>query len=363
MGNNNELETIRQSKHLFYGSTSWARRHSQILGPHVGSFRTTSLVALLVALSRCCWAKLPFAVSDYIDRYVPRGVDAKTWERIGAFVRDSVALAAPQTPYSAEVLIGRASHYVAWCVKKGWPLDAETIWSIQGIELFVSDGKGALNGRTRQNYHGWLLRIAQVLLPEENGEPLKPIVSPPSMAAPYSAKEMAEFRRWASLQRDPLKQYRAMLMLVLCAGAGLRGVDISGLKPGHVEPLEDGGYVIHVPGQDSRDVPLLAEWDDWMEVLLARVPDGHETLWGTPNVSRRHNLLSGFTKSTDGTPPTGPRLRETWTVAVPKGIAHLKSIFRAAGQSKFEKLSQFLFYVDDVSPDEYVRFLRQEDQS
>jgi len=346
-----------------YDSTSWARAHRIILGEHLGSFQTSHVPALRVALARCSWARLPQGVSDYVTRYVPRAVDAKTWERIGPFVRDSVTLAAPKTPYTAELLIGRASRYVAWCVKKGWPLDAETIWSIQGITLFLNDEKLALHRDTRRNYRAWLMRMAQVLLPEENGEHHKPIRTVTQSIAPYTPAEMAEFRRWATSQRTPLKRYRAMLMLALCAGAGLRPVDFEDLRPEHVERLEHGGYIIHVPGKDQRDVPLLAEWDDWVEVLLTRVPDTHDTLWGPPNKARRYSSLSGFAQTCVGTAPVSSRLRETWALTVLRPIANIKSVFRAAGVKKFDKLALFLHYIDDVSPDEYVNFLRQEDQS
>lgn len=360
---NSSRELIRQSKRLSYGSTSWARRHRQILSENLGSLRATADAQLVFVLARCCWNILSAAVNDYIDRYVPRAVDAKTWERIGPFVRDSVALAAPKTPYSAEVLIGRAARYVAWSDKKGWPLDAETIWSIQGIDLFVNDKKLGLNEDTRRNYRGWLMKMAHVLLPEENGEVMRTIRTATAMAAPYDDYEMSEFRRWAASQRDPLKQYRAMLMLVLCAGAGLRPVDFEELTAEHIEAMSGGGYIVHIQGKDARSVPLLSEWDEWMEVLLTRVPASHETLWGPPNKARRYSSLSAFTQTSTGAPPTSSRLRETWAVAVLGSIANIKSIFRAAGVEKFDKLAQLLHFVDDVSDEEYVRFLRQAGKS
>ena len=356
-------ESVRQSEHLLYGPTTWARRHRHILSRYVGAFRTSVAVELLVVLTHCAWNKLPIAVSDYIDRFVPRAVDAKTWERIGDFVRDSVTIAAPLTPYSANVLIGRAAQYVAWCYRKGWPLDAEVIWAVHSIDLFIHDRDTRLNPDTRRNYRGWLMKMARVLLPEENPEESRKLSSSRMMAAPYSAREMVAVRRWVAIQRDPTKQYRAMLLLVMCAGAGLRPVDFADLRAEHVEALDGGGYVVHVQGQYARDIPLLAEWDDWMQVVLERVPDGFTTLWGPMLNSRRHPALNKFTQNTAGTPPTSTRLRETWVVAHLGAIANLKTLFRAAGVMSFDKLPQFLKYVDDVDAAEYVRFLRKEDEA
>ncbi|WP_404444275.1 hypothetical protein LG315_11560 [Microbacterium marinum] len=356
-------EAVRQSEHLVYGPTTWARRHRHILGRYLGAFRTSVALELLVVLTHCAWNKLPLAVSDYIDRFVPRAVDAKTWARIGDFVRDSVTIAAPLTPYSANVLIGRAAQYVAWCDRKGWPLDADVIWAVHSIDLFIHDRDTRLNPDTRRNYRGWLLKMARVLLPEENPAESRKLSSSKMMAAPYSAREMVEVRRWATVQRDATKQYRAMLMLVLCAGAGLRPVDIADLRAEHVEALVGGGYIVHVQGQYARDVPLLAEWDDWMEVLLERVPTGFTTLWGPMLNSRHHPALNKFTQNTAGAPPTSIRLRETWVVAHLRAIANLKTLFRAAGVMSFDKLPQFLKYVDDVDAADYVRFLRKEDEA
>ncbi|WP_143017934.1 hypothetical protein [Microbacterium testaceum] len=108
---------------------------------------------------------------------------------------DEGALAAPLTPYTADVLIGRATQYVAWCVSKGWNLDAETIWSRYGIDLYLADKSLPLGPDTRRNYRAWLMRVAQVLQPEENGEPRETIRATPGSIAPYSAAEMMEFRR------------------------------------------------------------------------------------------------------------------------------------------------------------------------
>ena len=116
-------------------------------------------------------------------------------------------------------------------------------------------------------------------------------------------------------------------------------------------------------GQHARDVPLLAEWDDWMETVLERVPGDYTTLWGPMLDRRRYPALNKFAQNSAGTPPTSTRLRETWVVAHLAAIANLKTLFRAGGVVTFDKLAQFLHHVEDADPSEYVRFLRQEDEA
>lgn len=356
--NHNSL--IRESLHLHYDDTSWARRHHVALRENLGSLRGAVSLgsALAEALRRASWTILPVAVVSFMTTYRPK-LNRAMWERIAPFVQDAVSVAAPMTPYSAEILIRAAAHFVAWCVRRGWPLDAETIWSRQAIDLYVNDKRLNLADGTRANYRAYLMRMSEVLLPEEHGEKMTAL-SRRTTAAPYTAEEMEEFRGWATAQRTMFKQYRAMLMLVLSAGAGLRPIDILDVRATDVEHLDGGGYVIHVLGDRTRSVPLLADWDEWMAVLLERVPEDHTTLWGDPGGGRRARVLSAFTQTTEGEPPTSDRLRATWFATHLRAIAYVKALFRAGGFVKMENLGRLLHYVADVPDDDYIAFLRGE---
>lgn len=350
---------IRASKHLSYGDTSTARRHRHQLRAAVGAFRSAR-GRLAAILRGCSWATLSEEVVAFIENYVPR-IDSKTWERIGPFVRDSVSVAAPLTAYSAEVLIRPASHHVAWCLKQGWALDAETIWSRQAINLYVNDKRLKLDEGTRRNYRACLMRISEVLLPQEHGEKMTAL-NRKTTAEPYSDIQMAGFRGWATAQLTPFKRYRAMLMLILCAGAGLRANEIAELKLSDIEQVHGRGFVIHLDGENPRSIPLLAEWDEWMEAVLERIPEEHDTLWGKPNRTSRNSVLSSFTQYTVGDAPVGARLRATW-FRVHLSAMPIKALFRAAGFDKFEHLGRLLHYVEDETDEEYVRFLRGERNS
>lgn len=356
----NQKHLIRASKQLHYDDISWAKLHHVALRDNLGSLRDAAAVgpALVDALRRASWAILPLAVVAFMTDYVPK-IDRAMWERIGPFVRDAVSIAAPMTPYSSEVLIRAASHFVSWCLRRGWPLDAETIWSRQAIDLYVNDKRLKLADGTRRNYRGYLMRISEVLLPEEHGEKMTAL-SRKTTAAPYTAEEMSEFRQWAVAQRTPLKVYRCMLALIMCAGAGLRPGELIEVRSADVMLSAEGGYIIYVRGDLERSVPLLTEWDEWMTSVLERVPAGHETLWGTPNRARAAAALSSFIQTTDGDGPNGARLRATWLVTHLRAIAHIKSLFIAGGFEKFEHLGRLLHFVADVSDEDYVDFLRGE---
>lgn len=340
----------RARKHLRYGDSIWARRHRVLLREQLGSFATPS-PELAAVLRRCA---LPRTVTALIDAHAPR-LPKAVWDRIGPFVRDAVSLAAPKTAYSAEILMTATTHYVAWCMAQGWTLDAEVVWSRQAIDLYVTNRKLPLADGTRRNYRARLMRISEVLLPEEHGEQMSAL-NRKSTAAPYTAAQMEAHRQWAGAQVTPVKRYRAMLMLVFCAGAGLRPSEIALVRATDVSALEVG-YLISVEGDNAREVPLLGDWDEWMEVLLEGAPS-EGPLWGKPNRTRGNAILSSFTQYTVGEAPRGDRLRATWFVRHLSAGVPTKELFRAGGFEKFEHLPRLLHYVPDAPPEAYISALR-----
>ncbi|MDN4598026.1 hypothetical protein [Leifsonia virtsii] len=293
-----------------------------------------------------------------MSTYRPRR-DTETWPLIADFVKDACSLAAPQTKYTAKLLTTIATAFVTWCVvERGLPLEAGVIFSRQAIDMYATEENRGRSEGTRRNYRAMLLRIAEVLVPEQHNERLTPL-SRKGVAAPYSAEQMAHFRFWALGQHTEVKRRRAMLMLVLCAGAALKPVEIVDLMPGHVR-VGGGGILIEVHGGTSpRLVPLLAEWDEWMTALLADA-EPEIPLWGPPNRSDGGNLLSSFTQYTIGEHPVGNRLRATWIVKQLQAGAPIKEVHRALGFEKFENLPRYLAYVTPLDDESYLSALRLE---
>jgi len=346
----------RENAVLLFGSTENAEAHRDALVAGLGFFDDPS-AELRVVLERCGYAALPAEVEVVVRSQKP-AKPTSVWPAVEAFVRDSVTIAAPHTVYAANLLMTHASRYVQWCVQEqGWPLDGEVIWSVQAIDLYATDEHVNLADGTRRNYRAMLMRISEVLVPSEHGD--KPTaLSRKSSAAPYTPVELTKFRRWVEMQVTDLKRDRAMLMLVLCAGAGLKSNEVHTIHPEHVT-VDADGIIVHVPGDASRDVPLLAEWEEWMLALLKRRPAG-EPLWGPVNRKDTNNLLSSFTENTIGPRPNGHRLRNTWLVVHLTAGTPMKDLFRASGFAKFEHLPRLLKYVPDSSPARYRAALRGE---
>lgn len=348
----------RDNAVLLFGSTENAEAHRDELVSGLGFFDDPNS-SLRAVLERCGYAALPAEVEVVVRSQKP-AKPTSVWPTVEAFVRDSVTIAAPHTVYAANLLMTHASRYVQWCVQEqGWPLDGEVIWSVQAIDLYATDERAGLADGTRRNYRAMLMRISEVLMPVEHGDKTTPL-SRKSSAAPYTPVEMTKFRRWVELQTTNVKRDRAMLMLVLCAGAGLKSNEVHTIHPEHVT-VDASGIVVHVPGETARDVPLLAEWEEWMVALLERRP-ADEPLWGVINRKDTNNLLSSFTENTIGNPPNGHRLRNTWLVTHLTAGVPMKDLFRASGFAKFEHLPRLLQYVPDNSTARFRAVLRGEGQ-
>lgn len=288
-----------------------------------------------------------------IDRAI-EGVGAGT--ALDDFIRDSVTIAAPHTAYAAKLLLTQTAQYVQWCVGQGWPLEANVIWSVRGIDLYSTTANQDNTEGTRRNYRSMLLRVSEVLVPEEHPERPTPL-SHKDVTAPYTAQETEAFREWAGSQLTELAQCRAMLMLTLCAGAGLRPGELPFVRHDDIT-IDENGILVSVAG---RTVPLHADWEEWLLNVLERRPKG-ELLWGAVNIRNTSRLASTFTERSFGKPPRADRLRHTWLVGHLAAAVPMKELMRAAGIEKIQHLHLLLEFVDLRPADEGRALLRGEVQ-
>ncbi|PWC06566.1 hypothetical protein DF223_10715 [Mycetocola zhujimingii] len=293
-----------------------------------------------------------------ITNYTPRMLPSR-WTPIAAFVRDVVSLAAPVTPYSAHRLMTVCAHYVDWSVSRaGYPLDARILFRRETIENYTRRAATELSEGTLRNYRSMLLRISEVVLPEHKPVPMTPL-NERSSIAPYSEAEEVLLRRWARGQNTAMKERKAMALLALCGGAGLKSIEVAELKRRDVE-FDDLGVLVHVTGAAERSVPLLAEWEPWLRVSVEGV-DPSDVVFGMPDRSTYRNLVSSFVSTTSGElRPRSDKLRATWLVKHLRWGTPMKALMKAAGISKFENLARYLAYVPELDDATYRARLRVE---
>lgn len=338
-----------------FDDTTDAKDHSAVLATHLGRFRSsTNPARVRRILAKHSYGGLTPEARDLVTDRTIAGVEPGS--PMDEFIRDSVTLAAPHTAYAAKLLLTQTAQYVQWCVGQGWPLEANVIWSVRGIDIYSTTANQDNSEGTRRNYRSMLLRVSEVLVPEEHPERPTPL-SHKDITAPYTAPEMEAFREWAGSQLTELAQCRAMLMLTLCAGAGVRPGELPFLRHEDVT-IDEHGILISVAG---RQVPLLAEWEEWLLNVLERRPKD-ELLWGAVNIRNTSRLASTFTERSFGKPPRADRLRHTWLVGHLAAAVPMKDLMRAAGIEKLQHLHLLLQFVDLRADEESRRLLRGEAQ-
>lgn len=331
-------------------------RHA--LAEGLGTFRRPT-ARTANALREIGYYALPEEVTRQMWDAQPKRVDPVHWAYIRAFVTDSVATTLPETTHAARLLTSTAGIYVAWVVfERRYPLKAGIVWRRDLIDEWIQEGATHLSDGTRRNYRKYLSRIVDAVAVDPAQLSFTPIRRK-NTAVPYTPAEMLVFRNWATGQSTPLKARRGMLMLALCAGAGLSSSEVALVHPEHVH-VSDAGIMIDVHGTQPRLVPLLAEWDDWMLAILGQTPPVGKPLWGKVGRKDQSHVLSSFVRTTIGGGPRADRLRNTWLVALLSARAPMREVFLAAGVRKLEALGFLLDYVDPVPADEYLTSLRGE---
>lgn len=345
---------------MIFGDTTFRPKLRHRLRSGIGTFSKPT-ARTLKALRKIGYFSLPEEVTLQLRTQKPgsRPMDPAKWAHIRAFVTDSVALALPQTPYAARVLTSTATRYVDWAVfGQRLPLRAEVLWRRELINEWALDETLGLSEGTRRNYRKYLARIADAV-EIEPAQYAFTAINRKGSEAPYTSAEMAAFREWAANQPAALKRRRGVLMLVLCAGAGLSSSEVGQVCPEHVL-VSERGIMIDVPGNQPRLVPLLAEWDEWMLAILEQDPPAGAPLWGATRRKDKSNLLSSFVENAAGHGPRGDRLRHTWIVTHLTRRAPMKEFFLAAGVRKMEHLGRLLEFVPPLTGDDYLQALRGE---
>lgn len=354
-----QTTSLYLNRRTTFDDTSTAQAHHVVLLAHLGRYRNTPVPKkLAAALRHSSWGVLNDEARAAVTSHSFRG-NPEADAAFRAFVEDAVTIAAPNTAYAVGVMMSTTTRYVKWCRQQGWPLSPDIIWSVRAIDIYSTTANQDRSEGTRRNYRAQLMRISEVLLPGEHPERPTPL-SKRSTALPYTDFEMKLFRRWAEDQLTDFKRDRAMVMLTLCAGAGLRPRELPYVGHDQVQ-VDDEGVLIHVGGDEPREVPLLAEWEEWMLSLLDRRPTD-QSLWGPVNRRNTSNLTSSFTENSHGRPPRADRLRHTWwTHHLAAGVP-LKDLQRAGGVEKLQQLHLLLEHVQLRDDADYRRIFRSEGQ-
>ena len=281
-----------------------------------------------------------------IDGYVPKMKPAY-WAEIEVFVRAALRDANPDRWSTAQPWMSAVAGLALWCWQSaGIDLTNESVFDATTISRYVAsreDMSEASRGTTRSV----LLRLSERLIGiQGKGSEYRRYANAKG-STPYCRQEIVSLCSYVNGQGSRFRERNGRLVLALGLGAGLHPTEMLSLLPEHVEETggagsNRAGFLVHVPGDRARTVPLICDYDDLLRQVLADIAEQtyrnseaseSDFLLLPERKQRGKNTVIDFFYSCNGTDlrPHTQRLRSTWFVTHLNAGTPIPSILRAAG--------------------------------
>lgn len=265
------------------------------------------------------------------------------------FASDIVDEVACWVPYSRSELIHAATRLSHWSALQGRALDRGSVFTDANINAFVEVALADSPDSTRGNRRAQLRRIREVL----DGESSRRIALKASdPLAPYSARDLANLRRWADRQAKPEFVSDAWAMLALGLGAGLSAGEIGDVQLSDVR-VDGGGVQILVHSRRVRTVPVRREWEETLETAVkGKLTNEDAYLIRSKRKTNPRNLVSNIVDRGEA-PERGPqsqRMRTTWLVRHLTENVPVNVLVDAAGLQGLDGLTRYLRFLPAHKP-------------
>lgn len=271
-----------------------------------------------------------------ILRYAP-DLPELAWEGIRRYVVSVLLDVDSNLSYPTEAILHAVAHHVDWCVNvASLPMKHDSLFRRDVIAAAVAvmpTTQWSTQGRRRS----LLFRVSETLGVMTPPPPL-PALAAALPTAPYSDSDVAEIRRWASIQ--PGENWRSARALVaLGLGAGLPTRDIAEVVSADVR---DGGSAVIVRGSKPRLVPVSDDWADDLREVAALPYDPCAPLF-RPGAAWTKNLVTTFVERSmgSGLHPSTQRMRATWIVARLSTGEPMQELLHASGVASMDALVRY----------------------
>ena len=280
-------------------------------------------------------------------RYRPLELSSERWEKARPLAEDAVALIAPACRYLAARLLVVVTPFVDWMITvNGYPPYPRTLFHPAMIRRYIHDPNLPLKDATRRDYRSLLLRISEVILPEQDALPFTAL-NGQQRSTPLTDLELQLLTAWAHGQSTTGRRRDAAAILALAAGAGLDPWEIQHLRTSDIH-TGPHGILITVPGRHPRQVPLLQQWEPLLHDAIHDAP--HDTwVFGSP--TRRPESTNSVTtfirgsQTSTSTRPSPNRMRATWLITHLAAQTPITPLMTAAGLSKIDHPLRMLVHI------------------
>jgi integrase len=249
-------------------------------------------------------------------------------EAAGAFARELVAQACPQSPARAKAFLFAAGRLAGFGESVGLELRAQVLLEPSVIERFIICGCGGLSLASVRTLRCNLRALARSLV--RHPEPCSVPLARERAKTPYCRAEIEGYLRLACCQSTEARRMRCRALICLGAGAGIVGCELRYIKGSDVIEAH-GGLLVRVAGRRARSVPVLSRYQE--PLLRAAVFAGESFILGGRDPARRNisDSLAAALSADPGLPRLqAGRLRATWLAQLAQQIG-LHTFMAAAG--------------------------------
>ena len=284
-------------------------------------------------------------ITGVIDRYVPRDLDAETWQAVRPFVVDTVRRFAPDGVESCRDRLTALAVYAAWARERGYELSRRSLLDVDHIEAFTESAD--LGRWAAANYRSRLRGITAKLNPSGAGAQGSKALEHQAVKPPYSAREVAAIVRIASTQPSRTLGRQLQVCVGLGLGAGLDSVDLKPLRGRHLVDRGEGGIRVDVPGSRARTVWVRHSFETLVRGGLEGITPGRLLLG--KDAARRNVAARIFENAAiHGNAPRfeQSRMRTTWLATLLVAGVPLPVIMDAAGLRSARTLTDLLPHLE-----------------
>jgi hypothetical protein len=291
----------------------------------------------------------------WLADYQPLHVGADDWAVVGPFVLERAARLEFERSAGSMRVVRALARLALWSLQQGLPLEADMVLDPENVDRFIATE--LVDDPSWATYRSVLYRLGPQLTKTAPWADRSRRTHKRRVAAPHSPTEIAGLRGDAFSQPTTGRRRAARALVALGAGAGLDGRWGVGVAGDDVR-IHNGVVVVTVHGPLSRDVPVLAAWED--EVLALAAGMGDEFLVGGRSMARNRagNLARRVTVASGHPKLSSARLRSTWLVAHLAMGTRLPELARAAGLRGVTVLSDLLSYVAALDDADALAMLR-----
>lgn len=262
-------------------------------------------------------------ITQFIDNYTPRALEAEVWEEAAPFVRSAIRrYSVGRTKRSVEAALSTLSAFVDWVLFTGVSDASDTALRANIIDAYTHHRRTEVEAPLAERERKRLRLIAGFRNTPEKRE----VATTATATEPFNAAELDRIRQWTQWQSRDVQRRTASVIAALGLGCGLTATEMMNVRARDIVTLDDGLVGVQL---DRRTVPVLAEWND--ELATARIADPDDyVIVPKGKVRNSYGLKSALHTLGPGS-PSPQRMRVTWLLTHVEASTNIFTLMAAAG--------------------------------